>query len=309
VKELVRYRSLAADNARWEGFAFRDGDIVISTPPKCGTTWTQMLCALLIFRTPNFDRPLDLISPWLEQTVNARDKVFADLAAQTHRRFIKSHTPFDGIPYDERVTYIAVGRDPRDVAISMAHHFDNMDLPAFFALIDKAVGLETLADVMPKELPQIPPDPRDRFWVWVNDETPTDQAISGLPGTLNHLNAFWEARGLPNVVLLHYADLEADLPGQMSRLAERLGIGIDDAEIAELAPAASFEAMRSRASEVAPNATEPIWLDTGRFFHSGRSGQWREILNEDDLKLYQTRVLELVSPEFSAWVHQGQVVT
>ena len=28
---------------------FRPGDIVISTPPKCGTTWTQMLCALLIF--------------------------------------------------------------------------------------------------------------------------------------------------------------------------------------------------------------------------------------------------------------------
>ena len=27
-----------------------DGDIIVSTSPKCGTTWAQMLCALLIFQ-------------------------------------------------------------------------------------------------------------------------------------------------------------------------------------------------------------------------------------------------------------------
>ncbi|MDF2758993.1 MAG: hypothetical protein K0S99_1625, partial [Thermomicrobiales bacterium] len=43
----TRYRSIIADSARWDGFAFRPGDVVISTPPKSVTTWTQMLCALL----------------------------------------------------------------------------------------------------------------------------------------------------------------------------------------------------------------------------------------------------------------------
>jgi hypothetical protein len=56
VTALVRYRSLVADSARWEGFGLRPGDIVISTPPKCGTTWTQMLCALLIFDGPRSPR-------------------------------------------------------------------------------------------------------------------------------------------------------------------------------------------------------------------------------------------------------------
>ena len=46
----------------------------------------------------------------------ALDDVVADLDAQTHRRFIKTHTPLDGLPHDPRVTYIGVGRDPRDVA-------------------------------------------------------------------------------------------------------------------------------------------------------------------------------------------------
>jgi hypothetical protein len=308
MKELVRYRSLVNDSARWGGFGFRDGDIVISTPPKCGTTWTQMICALLIFRTADFDRPLDQISPWLDQTTKSREKVLATLEAQKHRRFIKSHTPFDGIPYDERVTYIAVGRDPRDVAISMARHFDNMDLPAFLSLVDSAVGLENMADVMPTEMPAMSPDDRERFWQWVDDDTPLTQALSGLRGTLYHLSTFWEARTRPNVVLMHYGDLQADLPGEMSRLAKRLRIDIGDAEIAELAEAASFEAMRSRAAEVAPNSTEPIWLDTGKFFHKGTSGQWREILDDEDLRRYSERVRELASPEFSDWVHQGPIV-
>ena len=41
--ELVRQRSMVYDSARWTGFSLRPDDIVVSTPPKCGTTWTQMI--------------------------------------------------------------------------------------------------------------------------------------------------------------------------------------------------------------------------------------------------------------------------
>ena len=112
------YRSLISDSARWDGFEFRPGDIIISTPAKCGTTWMQMICALLVFQTHDAsDRRSTCISPWLDMLTRERDDVVADLDAQTHRRFIKTHTPFDGLPYDDRVTYICVGRDPRDVAL------------------------------------------------------------------------------------------------------------------------------------------------------------------------------------------------
>ena len=43
-----RYEASMYDSNRWDGFELRPGDIIISTPPKCGTTWTQMICALLI---------------------------------------------------------------------------------------------------------------------------------------------------------------------------------------------------------------------------------------------------------------------
>jgi len=53
---LERYRTLLSDSALWDGFGFRAGDIVISPPPKCGTTWMQMLCALLVFGAEELDR-------------------------------------------------------------------------------------------------------------------------------------------------------------------------------------------------------------------------------------------------------------
>src|SRR3954470_1604716 len=136
-----RYETSMYDSNRWDGFELRPGDIIISTPPKCGTTWTQMICALLILQEPELPFPLDTLSPWIDMVTRARTNVFADLAAQTHRRFIKTHTPLDGIPNDPTVTYICVGRDPRDVALSMDHHIDNMDVGASKRAPDQAAPL------------------------------------------------------------------------------------------------------------------------------------------------------------------------
>src|SRR5436190_1016654 len=122
-----RYEGVVYDSSRWDGFELRPGDIIISTPPKCGTTWTQMICALLILQEPELPLPLDRLSPWIDMVTRARAEVFADLQAQTHRRFIKTHTPLDGLPNDPTVTYISVGRDPRDVA--PAHRRAPPDVP------------------------------------------------------------------------------------------------------------------------------------------------------------------------------------
>ena len=44
-----------------------------------------------------------------------------------------------------------------------------------------------------------------------------------------HLSDAWGRRHDPNVVLLHYDDLLADLDGAMRRLAAQLGIAVDGA--------------------------------------------------------------------------------
>src|SRR5947209_18525809 len=125
----------------------------------------QTLCAYLILGT-ELDRPLADISPWLDMQINAPADVLAMLDAQDHRRFIKSHTPLDGLPYDDRVTYICVGRDPRDVAVSWDNHFENMNLSVFLAARAAAVGVEDLGEVMADGPPPYVEDPHQRFWQW-----------------------------------------------------------------------------------------------------------------------------------------------
>ena len=304
--EFVRYRNLMSDNIRWEGFEFRDDDIVISTSPKCGTTWTQMMCALLLFDTADLDRPLTVISPWLDQQTANRDDVFAELASQRHRRFIKTHTPLDGLPYDERVTYLCVGRDPRDVAISMDNHWANMDFEQVFKVRADAVGSDDLQDVMSSaSLAQRSDDPIERFRVWVDNDTSPTLVGSSLLAVLHHVDTFWAVRDRANVALFHYSDYERDLEGEMARLADVLHIEIAPDRIRELAPAARLSAMRSRASVVAPNSNIGIFRDLGVFFHRGESGQWRGLLDADDVAHYEARVRELASPELGHWMHHG----
>ena len=86
-----------------------------------------MICALLVLQTPNLPEPLPVMSPWLDRLVVPKDEVYARLEAQRHRRFIKTHTPLDGIPLDERATYIVVARHPLDMAVSLYHQITNLE--------------------------------------------------------------------------------------------------------------------------------------------------------------------------------------
>src|ERR1700757_4938193 len=128
-----RYEASMYDSNRWDGFELRPGDIIISIPPKCGTTWTQMICALLILQEPELPLPLDTLSPWIDMVTRARADVFADLEAQTHRRVIKTRTPLAQIPGDPAVPYICAGRAPRDVGLSMGRHIGHTGIGAFLA--------------------------------------------------------------------------------------------------------------------------------------------------------------------------------
>jgi aryl sulfotransferase len=295
-RPLHRYRSWLADSSRWDDFAFRDGDIVISTPSKCGTTWMQMICALLIFGQPKLPRPLTKLSPWLDIATEPISDVFAALDAQQHRRFIKTHTPLDGLPFDERVTYVCVGRDPRDAAISSDNQMINMNREILFRATGATAGEQGL--------PALPKSAKlNRFWHWVEVAAPPDE---GLELLLHHLATFWDRLQASNVVLIHYADLRADLEGEMRRLAGRLGVVINTDSWVHLVAEARFDRMRERADEIVPEVTiDGLWPDASRFFNRGSSGQWRSLLGPADVRRYTARVRQLAAPDLAFWLHKG----
>jgi len=292
----VRYRSDEEDSARWLGFPYRAGDIVISTRSKSGTTWMQMICALLVFQEPELPAPLAELSPWLDWLVVPRDEVYARLAAQRHRRFIKTHTPLDGIPLDSRVTYVVVARDPLDMAVSLYHQGANLNR-------------ERIRRLTGQPAPATPPRPRPelREWLraWIDRDVAPADALDSLPGVLWHLGDAWARREQPNILLVHYADLEADLAGQMRRIAEHLGIAVPARRWPALVEAATFARMRARADRLVP-APSGILKDPAAFFRRGSSGAGRELLTADDLARYRARVARLGPPDLLAWLHRDR---
>lgn len=299
----TRYRNLFYDSARWAAFPFRSGDIVISTPPKCGTTWMQAMCAMLVLDTVEFDRPLTQISPWLDMLNNRLEAVVLDLEAQAHRRLIKTHTPLDGLPYDERVTYLCVGRDPRDVALSFEHHWANLNMDSFMADRAAAVGLDDLAELGPPP-PELPADAGQRFWAWA-DGAPGSFMGPTLFEILHHLQTFWDRRDSSNIALFHYSDLLADLPAELRRLSDALQIAVTDERLAQFAAAATFHNMKQRADDLTPCSDTRLWRSNRDFFHEARNGQGRDLLDVDRRRRYHQRVAELVTPDLATWAHHG----
>jgi aryl sulfotransferase len=291
----VRYRSDEEDSARWAGFPFRPGDIVISTRSKSGTTWLQMICALLVFQTPDLPAPLPRLSPWLDWLVIPRDEIYARLSAQDHRRFIKTHTPLDGIPLDPGATYIVVGRHPLDMAVSLYHQGDN---------INRARVRQLTGQPEPDRPP--PPRPPVREWLlrWIGRDARPQQEMDSLPGVMWHLSDAWARRDEPNVVLVHYDDLSADLDGEMRRLAARLGITVPGKTWASLVQAATFGQMRAAASRVSPDPGD-VLNDPAAFFRRGRSGAGRELLTPDELARYYARAAQLAPPGLLSWLHRA----
>jgi hypothetical protein len=259
---------------------------------------------LLVFDAVELPAPISTISPWLDMQLAPLADVLALLEAQQHRRFIKTHTPLDGIPYDDRVNYVCVGRDPRDVAVSGAHHMANLNVDRFLAARAAAVGLDDLAELgVSQPGPAEAPSREEQLRAWIEDDS--DVTVMSLIFLVRHLSGCWERRDRPNVALFHYDDLLADLPGQLRRLARVLDIDLPHERITELANAGTFDAMKTRADDVAPNTDISLWHDNASFFRRGTSGQWREVWTEDDLLAYERRLSELATPELAAWLHGG----
>jgi aryl sulfotransferase len=290
----TRYRSCEEDSARWLGFPFRDGDVVISTRSKSGTTWVQMICALLVFQRTELPAPLGELSPWLDWLVAPRDEVFAKLAAQEHRRFIKTHTPLDGIPLDPRVTYLVAARHPLDMAVSLYHQGNNIDRQR----------LRDLTGQPELDGPRAPrPDLRDWLLRWIDDDPEPADELDSLPGVMWHLSDAWERRDSSNVLLVHYDDLSTDLGGQMRRIADRLGIGVPEAVWPDLVEAATFASMRDRARDLAPDPSG-VLKDRAAFFRRGTSGAGRELLTDEEMAHYRDRVSHLAPADLLAWLHR-----
>lgn len=288
VAALRPYRSAVSDNRRWANFRPRPGDIFVCTPPKCGTTWTQTIITSLLWPAGDAPGPVLELSPWIEFELFPIEQVLETLEAQRHRRFMKSHTPADGIPFFDDARYVVVGRDGRDAFMSLCNHLER-----FRAEIREGLNLRAAADGVPP-MPGWDGDSHGFFPQWLEE-----------PIHFEHIATFWERRADPRVLFVHFNDLKADLAGEMRRIAAFLDIAVPEAQWPAVVERCTFEAMRAREAEI---GLLEMAFEGGvkGFLFKGTNGRWRDVLTADELAAYARRANAALPPDGVAWLERGR---
>jgi aryl sulfotransferase len=282
------------DSTIWNDLVFRDDDIVISTYAKAGTTWMQQIVGQLLF-DGDPDLAVAEMSPWLDLRVPPKDVKLPLVEAQTHRRFLKTHLPVDALRFSPSAKYIYIGRDGRDVVWSMYNHHANANRSWYEALND------TPGRVGPPIEP--PPDDIRQYWRdWM--------ARDGHPfwPFWENVRSWWQIRELPNVRLVHFANLKQDMETQIQRIAEFLGVRIRESRWEAIVRHCSFDWMKKNARKSVPLGGA-FW-DAGAevFIHKGVNGRWMDTLTPDESAEYESRADVELGRECARWLATGEGV-
>jgi len=256
------------------------GNIVwLASYPKSGNTWMRAFLANLMANraeplTPNQlsdyaddealpERFSELAGKPSEQLEVAeiaalRPRVHMLIAQRAQgTRLVKSHNMIgsvDGHPlYNWQVTAgaIYIVRNPLDVAVSMTHHFG--------LSVDEAI---------------------DRLG---NDQVATANDamfVMQMLGSWSRHVAGWSDRAGPKILVLRYEDLLEKPAKQFAKAAKLLGIGHDKTRVERAVKNAGFQTLA--ALEKREGFVEAAG-EKSRFFRAGRSNQWREVLNREQV--------------------------
>lgn len=279
------------DSTVWDGFAFRDDDIFVASYAKAGTTWTQQIVGQLVF-----DGQADIstadISPWVDLRVPPLEVKMPMIEAQTHRRFLKTHLPVDALVFSPKAKYIYVARDGRDVMWSLHnHHFNAND--QFFAVINDTPGRVGPA------LERAPADPVVYFRDWLDRD--------GYPfwSLWENVRSWWAVRDQPNVLMLHFNDLKADMDGEIRRIADFLDIA--PTNWAAISEHCTFDYMKANADAIAPLGGG-LWEGGGAtFINKGTNARWQSTLPPTDSAAYEARAISELGEECAAWLKSGRL--
>lgn len=237
------------------------------------------------------------LSVWPDVRIANREEVLSVLKEQKHRRFMKTHLPRDALKWDPNAKYIFVARDGRDMIWSAHHHLRSYT-PEFYEMLNTG-DFDGPKCERPSE------DPRELFLTLLGPEGGPSQFWP----YWSHTRDWWAAKDHPNLLLVHYNDLTADLQGEMRRIAKFLDIPELTQEQWDAAVKHStFGWMKANAEVPAPPIASVAFDGGARtFINKGTNSRWKDKLSDEDLRAYDARAKQELGEECAHWLEHGRL--
>lgn len=192
----------------WEklkAFQVRHDDLILSSYPRSGATWTQQIIRLLRNCGKDDGTNLDDVIPLLDSlgtdrgnllklNPNAAEELESPRALRSHLPYLK--TP-GGVPHNMKAKYVYIARNPKDVCVSY-WHFHQTQLKKL------ATG----------DAPTLPWDE------YVSDFVKGKSTASIYGSWIDHVLGWWAHRCEPNILFLKYEDVKKEPHEYVRRIAD-----------------------------------------------------------------------------------------
>lgn len=277
---------------------WRDQDIVISVPPKSGTTWMMnIVYQLLNGGNPDFESVYSEV-PWIEflsHPDESEQEVLDRVAAMpgTQPRAFKTHSsppdiPFIKISENKNVRYIVVCRNPEEAIVSFKpflekHTDDWFDL---WGVPKVAMTKDSFSD----------------FYYEVINDMGMQAMFFGF------MAAWWPLRNESNVLFMHYADMKHDHAGSLQKIADFLSLQPNKAEWEKIREYTGFNWMKLHADKFGPLSknSAPV-LEAGAMIRTGKVGAAREDGMNEQISTDIYAIGQEMCPDQEAldWLYHG----
>lgn len=248
-----RIRRDVIDGSDFGDYRPTDKDVLVCTFPKCGTNWVMQIAHQIATRGSGNFTHIHAVVPWPDFTKQSLIIPLSDKSPQqsspTGLRVIKTHLEWDRIPYSEDARYICILRDPKDAFVSNYHFVRDI----FFGTLMPPVS------------------------VWLKLF-----CSNGFPFVWpEHVHGYWQARELPNVMILTFEEIKADMSAVITRIAHFMGVELTVDEFAKVCKKSSFGYMQQISDRFKPPALTPLAAVDRKMIRRGASGASDELLTAE----------------------------
>lgn len=287
----------------WNHIPLREDDIVIASTVKSGTTWLQQIISQIVFEG-EFDGNLSDISPWVDSLRDhSEEEILEILDKQKHRRYMKTHSPASTVLTKNIIKNgtkcIFITRDFRDVIWSFYNHFRNSKYALNKDRIDYEMTKRLRATSTPHE-----------FWHMVMENPYMFKINHDHRIVWSYFNVVksWlmsKARDTKgNILILHFADLKADLYGNIIKICKYLGYDYGEDILDKIYEKSTFSYMKKNSDNCVP---KNFIKRSSSFINKGSNKRWLNVLNDEDQEEYKELIRIFFSNDIIDWIENGSM--